>query len=348
MAALPWYNASVEPAQHYSQEHMRMTDTANAAAYGGAGWSPRTASLRQEIGGLWGACGIETEWSPLKAVLLHRPGPELETLADPDAVQMLAALDANRARAQHDALVQAYREAGVNVFYVEPTATPPPNLLFVADLLFMTPEGAILGRPASTVRAGEERWVARRLAELGVPIVRSVRGTGVFEGADAAWIDPQTVLLATGLRTNAAGAAQVTSLLGEMGVQVIPVGLPYGAMHLMGTLRFPDRDLAVAWPGRVPYAAVDALRGHGYMTLFLPDEGEAERRMALNFVTLGPRHILMAAGNPISQVSYERAGITCHTVEVDELLRAAGGIGCMTGVLERENARGKVAPTHKT
>jgi N-dimethylarginine dimethylaminohydrolase len=202
--------------------------------------------------------------------------------------------------------------------------------------MFMTPEGAIIGRPASTVRAGEERFVARRLADLGVPILRTVRGTGLFEGADAAWIDPRTVLLATGLRTNAEGAAQVTSLLREMGVQVVPVGLPYGAMHLMGQLRFADRDLALAWPGRVPFGAVEALRARGYTVLFLPDEGEAERRMALNFVTLGPRQILMAAGNPITQAFYEDAGITCLTVEVDELIKAAGGIGCMTGILERE------------
>ncbi len=52
-----------------------MTDILKTAAYGGAGWLPRTASLRQEIGGVWGACGVATEWSPLKAVLLHRPGP---------------------------------------------------------------------------------------------------------------------------------------------------------------------------------------------------------------------------------------------------------------------------------
>jgi arginine deiminase len=208
--------------------------------------------------------------------------------------------------------------------------------MFVADLLFMTPEGTILGRPASTVRAGEERWIARRLAELGVPILRSLRGTATFEGADAAWIDPHTVLLATGLRTNREGAAQVTALLQELGVEVVPVGLPYGAMHLMGTLRFPDRDLAVAWPGRVPYAAVEALRSRGYTLLFPPDKDELKRGMALNFVTLGPRRVLMPAGNPTSQAFYEQAGITCHTVPVDQLLKAAGAMGCLTGVLERE------------
>jgi N-dimethylarginine dimethylaminohydrolase len=210
--------------------------------------------------------------------------------------------------------------------------------MFVADLMFMTPEGAVLGRPASTVRAGEERSVARRLAELGIPILLSVHGKGTFEGADAAWLDSETILLATGLRTNAEGAAQVSNLLRGMGVDVIRVGLPYGTMHLMGQLRFADRDLAVAWPGRVPYAAVEALRDRGFQILFLPDEGEATRGLALNFITLGPRSVLMPAGNPITRSFYEAAGIACLTVEVDELIKAAGGIGCLTGILEREFA----------
>ena len=316
-----------------------MTKPFDAAAYGGAGWSPRATSLRQEIGTVWGPCGVATEWAPLRAVLLHRPGAELEAIADPDEAQMLAPLDAGRAREQHDALAQAFRDAGVAVHYVEPDDVPPPNLMFLADLMFTTPEGAILGRPASTVRAGEERFVARRLADLAIPILRSVRGSGTFEGADAAWVDPGTVLLATALRTNAEGAAQVMALLQEMGVQVLPVGLPYGSMHLMGVLRFFDRDLAVAWPGRVPYAAVAALRARGYTVLFLPDEREAVHGMALNFVTLGPRRILMAAGNPVTQAFYEAAGVACQAVVVDELLKAAGGIGCLTGILERETVR---------
>jgi arginine deiminase len=307
-----------------------------AAAYGGPGWSPRTTSLRQEIGGVWGTCGVTTEWLPLKAVLLHRPSVELAQGADPDAAQMLDTLDVDRAQRQHDAIARAYLEAGVDVYYLVPSEVPPPNLMFVADLMFMTPEGAIVGRPASTVRAGEERLLARRLGELGVPILRTVRGGGTFEGADAAWVDPGMVMLATGLRTNREGAAQVTSLLQEMGVEVVHVGLPYGAMHLMGQLRCADCDLAVAWPGRVPYGAVEALRARGYKVLFLPDEDEAKHGMALNFVTLSPRQILMAAGNPVTQAFYERAGITCRTVEIDELARAAGGIGCLTGILERE------------
>jgi N-dimethylarginine dimethylaminohydrolase len=252
---------------------------------------------------------------------------------------MLDALNTGLARQQHDDLSRAFRKFGVAVYYVDPDTSPPPNLMFVADLLFMTPEGAIVGRPASTVRAGEERLLARRLADLGIPILRSVRGTGTFEGADAAWLDPQTVLLATGLRTNTEGAQQVESSLREMGITVIMVGLPYGAMHLMGQLRFADRNLAIAWPGRVPFAAVEALRDRGYTVALLPDENEARRGMALNFVTLAPRQIMMPAGNPVTQSFYEAAGICCHSIQVDELLKAAGGIGCLTGILHRQPGR---------
>ncbi len=312
-----------------------MNERYGTPAYGGTGWSPRGDSHRAEIGRIWSACGVATEWHLLRTVLLHRPGAEIEELAEPLAVQMLAQPDPARARAQHDRLAAAFRAAGVAVQLVAPTGVVPPNLMFVADLLFMTPEGAILGRPASTVRAGEERLVARRLAELGVPVLRTIRGGGTFEGADAMWLDPGTVLLATGGRTNAAGAVQVASMLAEMGVAVIRAPLPPRSMHLMGLLRLVDHDLAVGWPGAVPPAAAAALRAREVTLLEPPPGPELDDGRALNFVTLGPRRILMPDGNPVIQAFLERAGIECLTTQVDELAKAAGAIGCLTGILER-------------
>jgi len=69
---------------------------------------------------------------------------------------------------------------------------------------------------------------------------------------------------------------------------------------------------------------------------YIPDEEEAGGGKSLNFVTLSPGHILMAAGNPISQAFYQRLGINCHLVAVNELAKAAGAIGCLTGILERD------------
>jgi len=171
-----------------------------------------------------------------------------------------------------------------------------------------------------------------------VPILRSVSGRGTFEGADALWLDPQTVILGRGLRTNDTGAAQVAAVLREMGVSVVQVDLPFGTMHLMGMLRIVDRDLAIAWPTRLAQRGVEALRERGYQVAFLPDEVEARDQHSFNFVTLGPRQILMRSNNPISQDFYEHLGIVCRVVEGDELSKAAGSIGCLTGVIQRDAA----------
>ena len=312
-------------------------NTFDSAAYGGAGWQGRTRAHREEIGDLWAASGIDNEYSRLRSVLLHRPGGELAAaLEDPNAVQMLEPLDIARAGEQHDAMAEAYRRNGVEVHYVDPAGQPTPNQMFCADLFVMTPEGAIVARPASTVRAGEERWVARRLADIGVPILRTLTGTAVFEGADLMWLDPGTAMIGMGLRTNEEAAAQIATALDEVGIETLAVDLPYGTMHFMGMLRIVDHDLAVAWPRRTPFSTVRALEERGYRVIWLPEEDDATLNRGLNFVTIAPRRILMLAGYEAVQRVYEKAGIDCVTVDGSELVKAAGAIGCLTGIVRRD------------
>ncbi|HFC12867.1 MAG TPA: amidinotransferase [Anaerolineae bacterium] len=305
------------------------------AAYGGAGWQPRKLALSAETNGIWGEFGINSEYGKLKAVLLHRPSDEIIT-NDPNMAQMLASLDLARAQAQHDAIADIYRAHAVTVHLTELQRQPSPNQMFMADLFTMTPEGAILARPASEVRAGEERVAAQNLATVGAPIVRSVSGRGTFEGADMLWLSPTHVIVGRGLRTNAVAIAQITTVLGEMGVRVTKVDLPVGSMHLMGMLRIVDHDLALGWPTRLAWAAADALKEEGYKLHFLPHLDEGLSGFAFNSVTLGPRKLFIAAGNPKTQAFYESLGITCVTTPVDELAKASGAIGCLTGIVARE------------
>jgi N-dimethylarginine dimethylaminohydrolase len=310
-----------------------------AAAYGGDGWSPRVAAHGDEIGSLWAACGIDSEWRRLTAVALRRPGAEI-VVDDIDASQFLDAPDPGRARAEHDALADAYRAQGVAVIAVGDVAQPElqarPNRMFCADLMVMTPQGAILGRPASTVRAGEEVAVAGALARARVPILKTLTGQATVEGADLMWLDPETAIIGRGLRTNAQAIGQIATLMAEIGCDLIAVDLPHGTMHLMGMLRVAAADLAIAWPRRTPHAAVTALRERGYQVAFLPDGGEASNNRALNFVTLGPRRILMPAGNPGARGFYQGLGIEVIETPMEELRKAAGAVGCLTGVVARE------------
>jgi N-dimethylarginine dimethylaminohydrolase len=309
-----------------------------AAAYGGDNWSPRLDTHQQELGKLWANCGIDSEWRALKSVLLHCPGEELNAAeGDPDAAQMLDVVDLARARDEHAAMAEAYRSAGVEVHAVDPDLPCPPNLMFCADLLVMTPQGAILARPASTVRAGEERQVARKLAALGIPILATLTGNACFEGADLMWLDEKTAMIGRGLRTNDAAIEQIGSLLAGLGIELIAVDMPFGSMHFMGMLRIVDRDLAICWPRRTPHRCVTRLRELGYQVVFPEFRDDQPSYRAINFVTLGPRRILMVAGLSEFQDKFERLGIECLTSPTDELSRAAGNIGCLTAVLWRES-----------
>jgi len=317
---------------------MKINDRYNTAAYGGKDWDPRIKTHKEEIGNLWTDCGLDSEWNRLKSVLVHPPGEELFKVQDPNSIQMLGVPDLRTAKRQHDAIVAAFIDFGISVHHVAPKGKPSPNLIYCADLFFMTPEGAILARPASNVRAGEEIWIARRLSDMGIPILKTLRGGATFEGADALWLNQSHVLIGRGLRTNDAAITQVSKTLNELDVHVTPVDLPVGSMHLMGILRFLDKDLVLAWPNRLAWKAVEALRAAGYQVMYIPDELESIQSGALNFVTLGARQILMAAGNPKTQSFLEANGIHCRTVVVDEILKGAGGIGCLTGIIERDLA----------
>lgn len=314
-----------------------LVNTTVTGAYGGDKWDQRTNSFREDLPLWWGDWGVSSECGNLRAVLLKRPGPELDTIDDFEAMQMRAPLDPDLARSQHDGLVDAYREHGVAVRLVENGRVDKPNGFFIRDLMLMTPEGAIITRPASNTRAGEERFVADALGRIGVPVLMTVHGEGTFEGADVTWIDDDLCFLAEGLRTNATGADQVERILREIGVRdVVRVGLPWGAMHLDGLLNILDRDLAVVWPRRTPFRIVEVLRQRGFRFIEIPDEAEAQSCLPMNFVALRPGEILMPTGGDLARERYEAAGVTCHTVEVRELIKAGGGIHCMTGFLKRD------------
>ena len=85
-----------------------------------------------------------------------------------------------------------------------------------------------------------------------------------------------------------------------------------------------------------PLRAVTELRARGIAVAFLPETDGADADVAMNVVTLGPRRILMPAGCPTFHAWYEGLGIDVTHTPMDELRKAAGAVGCLTGVVARE------------
>ncbi len=314
------------------------TDPTLAATHGGSGWLPRNGDLRTELaaGQLWHRCGYNSEWGVLREVLLSWPGEELNYSEPPNRQLMHARPDLEELRRQARNLAQFYEGQGVTVHFARPSLLPPPNFLFMRDLFWATPEGVVLARPAAAQRAGEERFAQEALAQLGAPVILHPRGIATFEGADALWLNPQTVLLGIGVRSNRAAMAQLTPLVNELGAELIAVPLPSGVQHLLGVVNFVAAELAVVHGGQADGQLLSLLAAKGIETIVLAPDEEVTAKLGMNFVTLAPRRIVMPAGCPGIKNRLGAAGIACAEIEVGEYLKAAGGLACLTGILRRE------------
>ncbi|MCI9513795.1 MAG: amidinotransferase [Oscillospiraceae bacterium] len=304
-------------------------------ALAGERWFSLETTITEDMTKLWGDWGVASEVDTLRAVLMRRPGKEVENF-DWQAARFRAPIDPEKFRAQHDALTDIYRAHGVQVHYIDEQRDDRPNAIFCRDLVFMTPEGAIVTRPAMDARRGEERYAAQKLAELGVPIIRTVCGGATFEGAMGMWIDRHTVILASGVRTNREGYEMVKGELERMGVtQILHMQIPYGHAHIDGLINMASHDVALMHASQVPYDVCDALKKKGIKLLECPSRNEAKETLAINYVALEPGLVVMPAGNPRSQELLENNGIRVIPVEIDEILKGFGAMHCCTAFLKR-------------
>jgi N-dimethylarginine dimethylaminohydrolase len=309
-----------------------------AASYGGPGWQSRTRSHAEEVsqGILWHACGVQSEVSDLASVLLARPVKRMFPGGNANDWLLLDWPNYNLLKAQAARIASFYRSRGIEVFWAESDAPALPNFLFQRDLFFMTPEGAVLARPASRQRSLEARFCAAALSKLGIPILATPRGDAHFEGADALWLDSETVLLGVGQRTNSAGAAFVSSLLAEMRVATITVGLPSGVQHLLGVVNFVDYRLAMVRSDKLTVHLRRVLRDAGIEILPIAADAGVTKNLGMNFVVLSPRVVVMPAGCDSVRTVLHNNGIKVWELDVSEYCKAAGGLGCLTGILHRQ------------
>ena len=311
------------------------------ATYGGPGAVLRTDSHAQDVaaGSVWAMVGQRNEYAPLVRCALAEAPRALDAVADPEAAWMLRRPDRHAIQGEIDDLASLLSALGVEVWTVPATSPQlggaPPNLLFLRDLGLTTPDGLLLGRPAAPVRAREVAFFAAAMAGRGVPVLGLPTGTATFEGADALWLDASTVVVGVGNRTNAEGFAWLATALAVQGVTALAVPAPARSQHLLGVCLRVDADLAVVDAERCPLALRDALESRGVGLVELPPCDELREGRANNGVVVGPRALIMPAGNPRTEQRLRAAGIQVWTTPMTACLAAAGAMACMTATLLR-------------
>lgn len=270
---------------------------------------------------------------PLRRVLVKRPDAAFGN-ADPARWNYTAQPDLEEAQREHDALVEILRGAGAEVIDHPEPQPDRADAIFVFDPVIVTDHGSVVLRMGKELRRGEEMALARRLLAAGVPILASLDGEALAEGGDLLWLDSHTLAVGQGFRTNAEGLRQLRQILAGIGVEVLPVELPWftgpaACLHLLSLISLVDHDLAVVYPPLLSVPFWKTLRDRGFRMVEVPEEEFPT--MGPNVLALSPGKCLMLEGNPVTRRRLEEAGCEVLTYRGREIsLKAEGGPTCLT------------------
>jgi dimethylargininase len=286
--------------------------------------------------------GAQSMVDPLRRVLVKSP-EDCFAVADPAAWHYAGRPDLDQARREHDVLTGILGAAGAEVVDHPEPQPDRADAVFVFDPALVTDRGAVILSMGKDLRRGEEAALARRLAALGIPILATLDGDARAEGGDLLWLDRGTLAVGQGFRTNREGLRQLRGALEGIGVEVLPVELPYwtgpeACLHLLSLISLVDHDLAVVYPPLLPVSFWRLLRERGFRLVEVPEEELATQ--APNVLALAPGKGLMLEGNPRTRARLEAAGCEVLTYRGREIsLKAEGGPTCLTRPLWREAAR---------
>ncbi len=277
--------------------------------------------------------GSQSMVAPLRRVLVRRPD-EAFAVADPARWHYTGRPDLALAQAQHDALVSVLRAAGAEVIDHPEPQPGRADAIFVHDPAIVCDAGAVILSMGKALRRGEEAAMARRLAEVGVPIHYTLHDGARAEGGDLLWLDHDTLAAGLGFRTNAEGVRQLEEALTPLGVTVIPVPLPYyqgaeACLHLQSLISLVDEKVALVYPALLPVPFWQLLRERGFQIIELPEE--EFQSMGCNVLALAPKKCLALEGNPRTRHLLEAAGCEVATYPGSEVsFKAEGGPTCLT------------------
>ncbi len=243
--------------------------------------------------------------------LVRPPGPRLAegivTHLERSPIDLALAAD------QHAEYVAALERHGWRTVVVAP-ADPCPDAVFVEDTVVVVDDLAVLTRPGAPQRRDEIEGTEAAVTALGLRVAR-IEEPATLDGGDVLQVGHR-VYVGRGGRTDAAGIAQLASLLAPYGREVVAVPLR-DVLHL--------KSAVTALPDGTLIGLPDLLDTAGLPRLTPPaEEGGA------HVVPLGGDTVLIAASAPRTAQWLADRGFVPEVVEIGEFEKLEGCVTCLS------------------
>ena len=326
--------------------------------------------FEQDLKTYWGkSWKANTTIGKLKMILLHRPGKEFLSVGSPTpwpphlsslaAWRMPSKPDLDELIRDHENLVKAYVNEGVEVVIRKPDPNLPPyqvKSIYTDDVCHAAVYGQVILRMYDHVRKGEELPTYQTLAEIGCPVVGMIVGNGMAEGGSIGWLDEKHLSIGVHyprantrlpevMRANESGHLQFARLVRMQDPEVdVRFHAGYGPVTGPDHYAMIGRHVSVQDPKYMDPYLVDWMKSEMNWQFIAPPEeltyvdARGKRRGPDTGVVLEHMKILVPSGNPKATRWLESIGVKVVEVECSSLVRPrnTGSIHCTAGSLIRD------------
>lgn len=281
--------------------------------------------------------------APLKRVLVCSPRSagwdQPERFARWRELGFHHAPNVSPAQLQHEALCRELQLTGAEIVDLPPGDALSLDAVYAHDASLATDFGLLIMRPGKENRIPEGKHQSSFGMAAGVPTFAKIVAPGSTEAGDIVWLDANTLLVGHGYRTNAAGIAQMRTLLAAKGVEVLTAPLPYGpgpsaCLHLMSLVSLLDEHTALVDLPWLAVETVELLKSRGFQ--FIEIDYSERDTLACNVLALGNKRLLTIDANRKTNDKLRAAGFDVRIFPGSEIcINGSGGPTCLTRPLLR-------------
>jgi dimethylargininase len=245
-----------------------------------------------------------------KRAIVRRPG---RNFSGGITTSSLGKPDWRKALNQHEAYCEALVDCDVELTVLEADERYPDGC-FVEDTAIVTPGLAVITRPGTVTRRGEEEEIASVLSQYR-PLER-IMSPGTIEGGDVLR-KGEHFYVGISARTNWEGARQLASLLASHGYTSSEVAVDEG-LHLKSDIAYLGNGIFICTPKMAAMA--------GQSGRIIPDETES---YAANCLAVNGK-VLIARGFPKTARIVAEMGYSTIELDMSEFRKMDGGLTCLS------------------
>lgn len=249
----------------------------------------------------------------VQQVIVKEPG---ETFTAGLTTADLGKPDLEMAKRQHNAYIQALRNAGAAVKKLD-ADEQFPDAPFVEDPAVVAKNFAVITRPGAETRRGETASIRESLEPFYKKFYE-IEAPGTLEGGDVLQIEDH-FYIGLSNRTNHAGASQLKEIMEKEGFGATVVKVEK-FFHLKTGVTYLGEGRVIAAGEFIDHPAFKQ-----YETIpMLPEEEYAANCLRVNDT------VILPDGFPDAKKKVEAAGYQTIAVEMSEFQKQDGGLSCLS------------------